>query len=147
MKKAEDLVQEIGEILERPLPWSPMFVSRVQIALKQARETLSLYNNTNKMLGDKVNFYEGTRSDTKLARNMTIMNMFEAGESVNSLCKKYGLTRQRIHKIILTTRQYSGQKNGTASITRVSGKCDKSPKRKADTGTQKNRAASANGRR
>jgi len=147
MVKAEELAREINEILSRPLPWTPMLVSRIQIALRQASETLSLYSKTNKMLGDKVNFFEGTRSDTMLARNMTILNMFEAGETVKSLCKKYNLTRQRIHKIILTTRQYLGQKNGAAYITRVSGKCDQSPKRKAIAGTQKNRTASADRRR
>jgi hypothetical protein len=147
MKNAEELNKEIKEILSAPFPWGPMTMTRIRTALRQASDSLSLYNSTNKMFGDKLNFYEGTRSDTKLARNMTILNMFEAGEPVKSLCKKYNLTRQRIHKIILTTRQYLGQKHGTASITKVSGRCDQSPKRKTSPRTQKNRSTGSNGRR
>jgi uncharacterized protein (DUF433 family) len=147
MKNAEELNKEIKEILSAPFPWGPMTMTRIRTALKQASESLSLYNSTNKMLGDKLNFYEGTRSDTKLSRNMTILKMFEEGETVASLVKKYNLTRQRIHKIILTTRQYLGQKHGAASITKVSGRCDQSPKRKAVAGIQKNRPTGSNRRR
>jgi len=109
MRKVEDLRKEIKEILSRPQPWGPMMMPRVIAALRLADDYISVIND----LDDRVKYYEEMRSDVKLSRNITILKLYEKGSTCGKLGKQYGMTRQRIHKIISMTKKYLEEANGT----------------------------------
>ena len=109
MKKANDLRAEIREILAKPQPWGPMVVPRIQAALKMADALMGILQD----LDEKVKYYEEMRSDTKLSRNITIYQLNESGITQRDLAKQYGMSVQRVSKIIKTTKKHLEAADGT----------------------------------
>lgn len=140
MNRAEALRKEIADILIKPTAWGPMLVQRARIALQQAS---AMIND----LDMQINVYESRRSDAQIARNLEIIKRFDEGEKQADLAQKYGLTKQRINRIILMTRKHLERTDGTPRTPRVSRKRDSGVKKAARARKQKDRPANTNGGR
>lgn len=139
MSKEEDLRKEINEILIRSTAWGPMMVQRVRIALQQAHETI-------KDLDAQVRAYKTMRNHAQVSRNIEILKRFDEGEKQVNLADEYGLTPQRINRIILMTRKQFESQDGTPQTKRVSRKRNRRVKKKTGGGTQAYHPASPDGR-
>lgn len=139
MTKEKALRKEINEILIRSTAWGPMMVQRVRVALQQAHEII-------KDLDAQVCAYKTMRNHAQVARNIEILKRFDDGEKQVNLADEYGLTPQRINRIILMTRKHFESQDGTSQVKRVSRKRNRRVKKKTGGGTQAYHPASPDGR-
>lgn len=145
--KLKLILNEIDELIKKPQPWGPMVVSRVKMAMEQAVTALRFLDAKNNDLQQIIELQKTHRSDAIVDRNVEIMNRYMRGVSMIKMAEEYGLSRQRVHMIIVTMQKQLESQNGSTRTKRVSKTRNRLSQRATRAGKEKDRITNSNRRR
>lgn len=144
--KIKPLCNELDELIKKPQPWGPMVISRAKKAMEQAAEMLVILNDKVNDLQEALSLHETYKTAAILKRNIEILNRYKRGVSMIKMAKEYGLSRQRVHMIIVTTQKQLESQNESSRIKGISGESNKISSGAIGSGKEKDRPSNTNRR-
>lgn len=102
------LVEEIKDLINREPPYTEKFIQRALMALRQSLNIIETHEESRDTLLAEIARLEKVMRigpQRRTDRNKAIAHAFKHGDSCGDIAKRYQISRQRVHAIVVDAKK------------------------------------------